>query len=56
LNQHPSAPRYEGKASKSRDDPARRDHFLHQHKDCERGDPEKIHDTTNEQERQCKIR
>jgi hypothetical protein len=51
LNKHPSAPRYEGETRKSRDDLARRYDFLQQHEDCERGNPEKIHDTTDEQER-----
>src|SRR5579863_5276323 len=51
LNQHPCAARDEGEASKPRDDTAGGDDFLQQHEDREGGDPEKIHDTANEQER-----
>jgi hypothetical protein len=39
---------YEGEATKSRDDPAGRDHFLQQHKDGERSEP-----TRSQFSRQC---
>jgi hypothetical protein len=49
LDEYPSTCQHEKTASEPGNDLAVRHNFLQQNKDCECGNPEKIHDSTNEQ-------
>jgi len=50
-DQQPCAIRDEGNPGQSRDEPAKRQRFLHKYQDSKRGDPKKGHHAADEKQR-----